>query len=392
MFKSLKIKVILTIFLVLLSVILVIIKSISNKNEVVTTGDMQELSSKSRLSTDELKKLIPAEIDTILFQYGIKTEWIREISDKPVPEKQKKEKQKKENKKQKATNIVTTPNVYWFDKEVTVPKDLSLSELNLEIGKYLRSINFNDVSYEDAKNGNQLINIFYASDSSKKILAKINFIYSDKIKRETADICIVLDNVDKFTTAQLEKILNSSEKYSIIMPDNIDKPDIQTLILESKRDYLIRADIGMPEDITPEFKTDMREKDWKSKVRSLTYEFDRASGVIMSNPKMQYKFENEIIDEFQKYPLKAYKDTILTRFSSKETDKKVIYDLFTHILKRANYGNRTQIYLVNFSEEDFWNFTNEVHNLKKRGFKFFTFGEIIKRRNKPLEVTVQQPN
>jgi uncharacterized protein YrzB (UPF0473 family) len=277
----------------------------------------------------------------------------------------------------------------WFNKEVSLPKDFPFAELDLDISIFLRSLNFDNITYEDPKTNNQAMNIYHSADSSKKILAKINFVYSDKIKRETADICIILDKIDNLSRSQLEKILNCTEKYSMILPDNIDKPDIQTLVIESKRDYLVRADIGTPEDITPEFKTDMNEKDWKTKVRSICYEYDKAGGVIMSNPKMQYKYENEIIDEFQKYNLKAFKDTILIKFNTNENDKKKIYDLFTNILKRTNSGNRSQIYLVNFSDDDFWNYVKEVHNLKKRGYKFFTFSELLKRRNKIIENPVQ---
>jgi len=391
MFNPLKIKITALIILVLASAILFFVKIKVHKNENIKNEQKQELSASSQLSTDVLKKLIPAETDSIMFRYGIKKEWIRDVSDKPVQEKTKKEKPKKEIKNPKLPEhkIITASDVMWFDKEVSLPKDFPFAELDLDISIFLRSLNFDNITYEDPKTNNQLMNIYHSADSSKKILAKINFVYSDKIKRETADICIVLDNIDNLSRAQLEKILNCTEKFSMILPDNIDKPDIQTLVIESKRDYLVKADIGTPEDITPEFKTDMSEKDWKTKVRSICYEYDKAAGVIMANPKMQYKYENEIIDEFQKFTLKAFKDTILIKFNTNEKDKKKIYDLFTNILKKANSGNRSQIYLVNFSDDDFWNYVNEVHNLKKRGYKFFTFSEILKRRNKIIENLVQ---
>ena len=51
-------------------------------------------------------------------------------------------KQKKEVKKQPAPKTVVPSNILWFDKEVTIPRDLPLAELNLEISSYLRSINF----------------------------------------------------------------------------------------------------------------------------------------------------------------------------------------------------------------------------------------------------------
>ena len=92
MFNPLKIKITALIILVLASAILFFVKIKVHKNENVKIESKQELSASSQLSTDALKKLIPAEIDSIMFRYGIKNDWIREISDKPVQEKTKKEK------------------------------------------------------------------------------------------------------------------------------------------------------------------------------------------------------------------------------------------------------------------------------------------------------------
>jgi hypothetical protein len=381
--KSQKIKVLTIISLVIFAVILIFLK-VSSKKEIETkTPGKEEKTETKQISPDEIKKIVPHEIDSILYQYGIKPEWIKNISNSPPPEKPKKEKPKKQDKQSKPVikQPVQTENL-WFMKEVTIPRDIPFAEMNLEIVNLLNGYNLSSTSFEDPKTYNQLFNIYYTSDSAKKVIAKINFMYTDKIKRETADICIVLDNLDSYTNAQLEKLLSTSEKFSVMLPDDINKIDLQTMVMESKKDYLVKADIGTQDDIESEFRSDMKEKDWRTKVRTICYEFDKAAGVVLKNPKMQHKMEMELLDEFSKFPVKAYRDTIFTKYHSTEKSNKKIADLFKLVLSRAKNGINSQVYVVNFTEEDFQNYLSGLHVIKKRGYKFFTFSDIMKRRAK----------
>jgi hypothetical protein len=390
--KSEKIKILSIISLVIFAVILVFIRGCSDKETEKKVTDKEEKTETKQFTADELKKVIPPEIDSILFQFGIKTEWIKNISDAPVPEKPKKEKTKKPEKppQKPVTKQPLAGENLWFMKEITIPKDVPFAEMNLEILNLLNGYKLSSASFEDPKTYNQLFNIYYTSDTSKKVVAKINFIYSDKIKRETADICVVLDNVDNFSHAMLDKVLSSSEKYSVMLPEDINKIDLQTMVLESKKDYLVKADIGTQDDIESEFRSDMKEKEWRSKVRSICYEFDKAAGIILKNPKLQHKMEMELLDEFSKYPIKAYRDTILTKFNSSEKSKKKISDFFAQILSRAKNGITSQIYVVNFTEEDYQNYMSGLHVIKKRGYKFFNFSDIMKRRSR-VEAKDTQP-
>lgn len=381
--KSHKIKILAVIFLVVFAVILIFLRVTSKKETVNIIKEKEEKTEVKQVSTEELKKIIPHEIDSILYQYGIKPEWIKNISNAQLPEKPKKEKTKKQDKQSKPVvkQLVQTENL-WFTKEVTIPKDIPFAEMNLEIVNLLNGYNLSSTSFEDPKTYNQLFNIYYTSDSAKKVIAKINFMYSDKIKRETADICIVLDNLDSYTQPQLEKLLSKSEKFSVMLPNDINKIDLQTLVMESKKDYLVKAEIGLQDDIEAEFRSDMKEKDWRTKVRTICYEFDKAAGVVLKNPKMQHKMEMELLDEFSKFPVKAYRDTIFTKYYSTEKSNKKIADLFKLVLSRAKNGINSQIYVANFTEEDFQNYLSGLHVIKKRGYKFFTFSDIMKRRAK----------
>ncbi|MFA5403697.1 MAG: hypothetical protein WC358_02065 [Ignavibacteria bacterium] len=381
--KPEKIKILIIISLVIFAVILIFLKVTSVKEEKEITQRKEEKTEVRQLSQEELKKIIPREIDSILFQYGVKHDWIKNISNTPPPEKLNKEKTKKQDKPSKPVTKqpIQTENL-WFVKEITIPKDIPFAEINLEIVSLLNSYNLSAASFEDPKTYNQLFNIYYTPDSSKKVIAKINFIYSDKVKRETADICIVLDNIDSYTHTQLEKLLVTSEKYSVMLPDDINKIDLQTMVMESKKDYLVKAEIGLQDDIAAEFRNDMKEKDWRTKVRTLCYEFDKAAGIVLKNPKMLHKMEMELLDEFSKYPVKAYRDTLFTKYNSTENSIKKISDLFNLILNRAKNGITSQIYIVNFTDEDFQNYLSGLYVIKKRGYKFFTFSDIMKRRAK----------
>jgi len=382
--KSEKIKILLIVSLLIFASILVFVRGCSNKEAEKIIKEKEEKAETKQLPAEELKKIIPPQIDSILYQYGINPEWIKNVSDNPSQEKLKKEKTKKPEKQPPKPVVkpsMKTDNL-WFMKEITIPKDIPFAELNLEIVNLMNGYKLSSTSFEDPKTYNQLFNIYYTADTSKKVVAKINFVYSDKIKRETADICIVLDKVESYSPSFLEKVLASGEKYSVMLPDDINKLDLQTLVLESKKDYLVKADIGTQDDIEAEFRSDMKEKDWRTKVRTICYEFDKAGGVILRNPRFQHKMEMELLDEFSKFPLKAYRDTILTKYNSSEKSKKKISDLFSLILSRAKNGITSQIYVVNFTEEDYQNYMAGLHIIKKRGYKFFTFSDIMKRRIK----------
>jgi hypothetical protein len=380
--NSPKSKILIAITLVLFAAILFFIRSGFNKKDENKTGENEIKTEARQYSASDMKKMIPPEIDSILYQYGLKPEWIRNMGDSVKTEKPKKEKQKKTTDKQQK-QIVKQPlqgeNLLFY-KEVTIPKDIPFAELNLEIVNLIGGYKLSSTSFEDPKTYNQVFNIYSSADTSKKVIAKINFLYSDKIKRETADICIVLDKVENYGHSFLEKVLNSSDKYSVMLPDDITKLDLQTMVLESRRDYLVKADIGLQDDIEAEFRSDMKEKDWRAKVRSICYEYDKAAGIILRNPKLQHKMEMELLDEFSKYPVKAYRDTILTKYFSSEKSKKKISDLFATVLSKAKAGITSQVYVVNFSEEDYKNYIEGIHVIKKRGYKFFTFSDLMKRR------------
>jgi len=392
--KNLKIKVI-SITALLISVLTLLFFYIKAKGKEEVKTDIATAPPQKTLSADELKKILPEQADSIMYLFGIKKEWIRDAGKReeksitPAAGKDKKQKVKKEQKPGKTTPV---PDNLWFSKEVSVPRDLSIAEVNLELAKYFSELDFSCNGIEDPKAGGVLLNISHTKDSSKKTLANINFIINDKIKRDAADVCLILNKVEDMTIPELEKVLGSTEKFTVVLPEHINKIDAQTVVLDSKKDYLVFADIGNDDDIGAEFKTDMSEKEWKSKVRTLCYEYDKAGGVIILNPRKHFKYETDLFGEFSRYNLKAFKDSVLIRFNSDEKGGKKATALFNDINTRTMKGNRSLIYLINFPADEFKAFFDEAAKLKRKGYRFFTFSDILKRRQKrePPMVTVKR--
>lgn len=341
------------------------------------------------LSSDELKKILPVKIDSIASLFGIKKEWISDANKvevvKPVKGKTDKRTELKTDKKIKPV----VNDALWFAKNITIPKDVSTAEVNLEIKSSLFEYDFDCTANEDPKSGNLMINIFNKKDSSNKTLAYVNLEFSDKIKRDASDVCLILNNVENIPLPQLEKMLLLPDKFSVVLPNMVSRIEAQTVVMDTKRDYVLFLDIGTEDDLLSEFKKEMSPKELRSKVRSTCYEYDKASAVIILNPKKIHPMETDLLMEFSKYNLKAYKDTILIKFASEEKSGKKVNVFFSDIQNRSQKGAKSMVYLVDFNNDDINYFRNESYKLKRKGFKFYNFTEIMKKRAKSPEPEIK---
>jgi len=375
----------------ILSVVLIILVIFYRRNEVKDKAVIKEFSTNEVkvLSPDELKKILPAKIDSIASLFGIRKEWISDANKvevvKPVKGKTEKKSELKPDKKIKPP----VNDALWFAKNIQIPKDVSTAEVNLEIKNSLFEYDFDCKANEDPKSGNLMINIFNKKDSSSKTLAYVNLEFSDKIKRDAAEVCLILNNVENIPLPQLEKMLLLPDKFSVVLPDMVSRIDAQTVVMDTKRDYVLFLDIGTEDDLLSEFKKEMAPKEWRSKVRSTCYEYDKASAVIILNPKKIHPMETDLLMEFSKYNLKAYKDTILIKYTSDEKSEKKVNVFFNDVITRSQKGAKSMIYLVDFNNEDINYFRNENYKLKRKGFKFYNFTELMKKRAKNPEPEVK---
>ena len=368
-------------FLSLLLVVLYVLYNIKNKDENAHLPEFNSTNAKV-LTPDELKVVIPQKIDSIASLFAIRKEWIRDLTEHHENEKQQKSKKDKKEKTTKTTPPSGMKEVLWFSREITTPKDVSGAEFNLELKNTLYEIDFDCAGSEDPKTGNVLINIFNKKDSSKKTIGTVSLVFSDNVRREAADVCLVINHAEELPIPELEKLLALPDRFSVVLPDIVSKIDAQTVVLDSKRDYVIFAEIGTEDDLLAEFKVEMPGKVWRSKVRSMCYEYDKAAAVVIYNPKKLNPFETDILNEFKAYNLKAYKDTVFVKFDSKEESEKKVNALFSDIMLRSQKGARSIIYLVNFNNEDMKVFREQSFRLKRKGFRFYNFSDIMKRRQK----------
>ena len=369
--KTLKIKVLILIPLLILTFILLYIHFYTGDN-----GNTK--NEKFYSTTGQLHKLASGKIDTILTDFGIKKGWI--------------ENQFRKDKDTTNNDIHSLTEKLWFSKKVTIPLDLFAAELFIEINSFLKSIDLSTIINESPKTRNLTINIHHTEDTLKRVLAKIDFIYSDKVKREAADVCIILNNLQDYSEEELNTVLNSTERYSLILPTNIEETDIQSTVFGSGKEYLLMLDIGGEDDIHADFRSDTKVKDWKSKVRTLCYEYDKAGGILLNILSKQFKFENDVRDEFKKYRGNVFRDTVVINFKKINNGGNKVQALFKDIKQRTSKGNRSLIYLVNFSLEDFQNYSKRVYSLLKKGYNFMTFSSTIKRRNQKEEAPEQDEN
>ena len=371
-------------FLALLFLVLFVFYRLNLPEEKSVVQDAKTLSV-TVLSPDELKRIIPLKIDSIASLFAIRKEWVKDLTDDSHSEKLKKGKQDKTKKLPK----LTINEVLWFSREITIPKDVSSSEFNLALKNSLYELDFDCIGTEDPRSRNLLINIYNKKDSSRKTIGKVSLVFSDNIKRESADICLIINKVEDNSIPDLEKLLSLPDKFSVVLPDIVSRIDAQTVVLDSKRDYVIFADIGTEDDLLAEFKSEMPSKIWRSKVRSMCYEYDKAAAVILLNPKKINPYETDLLTEFARYNLKAYKDTILVKFETEDDSEKKIKAFFNDIIQRSQKGARSIVYLVNFNNEDMQVFRNESFKLKRKGYSFFSLSEIMKRRQKLLDQEVK---
>jgi hypothetical protein len=370
---SLKFKILLAGSLLLVTAVLFAVKL--NFSDDDANGE-EYLNPADTMKAEHYKALVPPEIDTLLFSFGIKKEWIKNAEDL---------KEIKNTKKVKKEEPPPVPENLWFYKEVLIPPDLSASALNYELTNFLHAMKLSEIINEDPKTRDLTVDVYHSADQSKKIMGKVRLIYSDKVSRDAAEVCIILNNVKQYSQANLEKILGSPEKFSLILPVNFENSDLQSSITESGKDYLLYYSIGNENDFEADFRLDMDEKQWKGKVRSVAVEFPEASGVLIADNRNLFKFEADIIDHFVKYRPNVFRDSIVYKFEPGLEGEKKIYDLFSNILTKSASGRKSLIYLVDFTYTDFVNYTGEVYNMKKRGYRFMNFKEIMRSRNKIKE-------
>lgn len=107
--------------------------------------------------------------------------------------------------------------------------------------------------------------------------------------------------------------------------------------------------------------------------------------MFILNPRKIQPYETDLLKEFPQYNLNSYKDTLLIRFVSDEKDRKKTDALFRDITSRADRGAKSMIYLVTFTQDEFDFYRQDITKLKRKGYRFYNFSEIMTKRKNVSE-------
>lgn len=351
-------------------------------NSIITGADDENTEdTRIPLTSESLKQTIPVKIDSILFSFGIKKEWIKNVDpSQPDTSKKSKSPKLKEKPKPKYANA-------WLIKNVEIPRDLPLSDVNYELTNYLASLKLNTIAFEDPRSSSLSLELLNAAGDTGNVEAVINISYNDSLSRNGSEIALILTNTEQYTPAELKTMLESPENFSMVLPIDYKYSDIQSIILESGNDYILFYSIGQEDDFSADFRENVPEKEWKSKVKFISVAFPKAAAVILSNPEKLYKYEKAIREHFLEYRPNVFRDTLYTDIRSSELSGGPADKIYESILSNSKAGKKYQIYIAEFTPAEFDLYKQRIYELKKKGHKFVSLSKVLKQIEKQKKDT-----
>ncbi len=341
------------------------------------TGPQSENTEVSGITTDEktlntpaVKEQFAAGIDSVLFNFGIKKEWISSPG---------------ENKNPKQKEKTTQAESEWFTKNVMIPNDLSTIEVNADVTAYCKSVGFETSANEDIITKDITLLISKPDTNKAKLpLAKINITHSDKIKRESAMFCVIINNIAEYRPEDVDKLIINKNEFSYVFPRNLDDIDIQNKMLHSKKDILINLSVGAKENYDTDFNSSMDEKTIRERVKSFTTDFPTIGTVILykAEADVQPQAIETIAAEFSKYNIRVIKDSELTQMLTKaEEESKDKYSVLAANMKNRAAQSRSFVTMISVDKDSFTGFYDEIMRMKKLGYRFYSFTEFASKRS-----------
>lgn len=362
-FLSRKFRFIFLLILIVINIILFLIYSNLPDTET-EAGDMTEITLNEKTHIIEN---LSSKIDSLLFEINIEKDWI-------------------ENTKDTSAKL--------FTKTVQVPRDLSVSYINREISQLLNRYDLKETANENPITRNLTLKIYDSKDknySSK--LASVELEKNPKISRDAASIVLIFDELDLLTEDQRREVLSTTYKLSFVLPLEFKKIDVQSAIIESGKNYLIYYLIGDENNYLADFRSDMTDRQWRTRITSLSSEYPKASGIIFRNPDEQFEFEKKVRLQFAKYNENSFRDTLISEFKPEFDDTGKVNELFEMIKSKNSEGKKVQFYLLKFSYKDFQMLFSSINELRKKGYRIVDFktGMNMFRNIVTLEDEIQEP-
>jgi len=284
-------------------------------------------------------------IDSILFTFGLKKEWI-------------------------TTDTLKSHNkADWFVKSVLIPKELTSVEVNLDISTYLNQSGLRAKVTEDIISKDITITVNNPDTTKTFPAAMIQITHSDKINRESGVVSIIIDKITEFNPEDLDKLIITKNEFSYVFPRNLDDIEIQHKLLQHKKDIVISMSIGSRENYEADFNTEMDEKSIREKVKNFNSDYPSINKVLITkiiNPAPS--LQNKITAEFQKYNITVINDTSLTNAYKSGEDNK-LGNFFRRITQKAGI-TKYIITVLPVEKTDFDEFYRHVMVMKKLGYRF----------------------
>jgi hypothetical protein len=380
--KSFRFRITALIALIIIIITIVITNyflSETNINENETINIENNNQQPTIYTHQELNKILNTGIDSVLHNFGIKDEWIETIKADSI---------------KKSSKSALKEYVKLFVKNALIPKDLTTLEINADLSNYFNSLFLKtfvkeDIITKDIKiyiyPQDSLNNINKSSDTiiGDNILAIVNINSSDKISRQSAAICIIINNITDYKAEDIDKYFINKNEFSFVFPRNLDEIDLQNKLLHSKKDIIINMTVGKKENYETDFNPLMSDKQIRDKVRSFTIDYPSINTVMLSkiDEELPPQFMSVITDAFSNYRIKVIKSTDLTEIISPSDEKsKEKFKIFSENIQQKGINNKFIITALRAEKKEAEDLYNEIIKLKKLGYKFFNYNEFVKKK------------
>lgn len=368
-FNSFRNKLLIIISLLVIAGVLLLTKFFLLDKGSDTPGTNTENTDKQvKADLNTLRNSLDGNVDSILYSFGIKKEWITTSINKEGD---------------KTISKGPDKHPLWFAKSVLIPGDLSSIEVNLDLSSYINSVGLTVLTTEDifTKDITLLVSNGDTVKSNQQ-LAKISIIHSDKVIRESALFCIILNNTGEYSREDIDKLVIHKSEFSFVFPRNLDDIDIQSRLMQNKKDVLINLTVGGKDNYEADFNSTNEEKTIRDKVINFSKDFPTIANIILTKaePDVPQQTMNLISTEFSKFNIKVIKDSALTKLltAAEEESKGKISALFSNLKTKAALA-RNLITLVKIEPDEFDEFYNNILVMKKLGYKFCNYGEYAQK-------------
>jgi hypothetical protein len=340
-------------------------KTTSEENGSVI-GDLIRSNQTTKPNLEILEKTLDGGIDSVFANFGIKKEWITTNYNPKIFKTQSK---------------TPAKDVEWFSKEILIPKELSTIEVNLDLASYIGASGLSSIVNEDITTKDITINVKNPDTTKTSPLAKISVKHSDKVTRDAGIFAVILDNIGDYNEEEVDKYLINKFEFSYVFPRSLDRVNLQTKLLQNKKDVLINLTIGEKDNYDTDFHSGLDEKQIKEKIKSFSSDYPSISTVILTRtsgdvPKNKMQL---IADELGKFNIKVISDSALVKLLTKaDEDSKDKISIIVSGLKTKASLNKTAITMLKIEPDEFEKFYSEILVLKKLGYRFYNMNDYLK--------------